>query len=148
MINNCHPSLVHYHVSMNCIICSNFLLISGLILVFATAPAFCWCQELQYITFSLRLFLHNYRTMIVIYLRDRVVLRDLRLPSNNRAELQSAVNHSDLLLTHWGRDKMADIFQTTFSNAFSWMKMLEFWLKCHWSLFLRVQLTIIQHWFR
>ena len=26
-------------------------------------------------------------------------------------------------LTHWGRDKMAAIFQTTFSNAFSWMKM-------------------------
>ena len=26
-------------------------------------------------------------------------------------------------LTHWGRDKMAAIFQTTFSNAFSWTKM-------------------------
>ena len=26
-------------------------------------------------------------------------------------------------LTHWGRDKMAAIFQTTFSNTFSWMKM-------------------------
>ena len=25
-------------------------------------------------------------------------------------------------LTHWGRDNMATIFQTTFSNAFSWMK--------------------------
>ena len=51
-------------------------------------------------------------------------------------------------LTHWGRDKMADIFQTTFSSAFSWMKMFEFRLKFHWSLFLRVQLTIFQHWFR
>ena len=30
-------------------------------------------------------------------------------------------------LTHWGRDKMAAIFQT-FSNAFSWMKMFEFGL--------------------
>ena len=30
-------------------------------------------------------------------------------------------------LTHWGRDKMADIFQT-FSNTFSWMKMYEFCL--------------------
>ena len=27
------------------------------------------------------------------------------------------------MLTHWGRDKMADIFQTTFSNSFSWMKI-------------------------
>ena len=30
------------------------------------------------------------------------------------------------LLTHWGRDKMAGIFQTTFWNQFSWMKMCKF----------------------
>ena len=53
-----------------------------------------------------------------------------------------------LNLTHWGRDKMAVIFQTTFSNGFSWMKMYEFRLTFHWSLFLGVQLTIFQHWFR
>ena len=29
-------------------------------------------------------------------------------------------------LTHWGRDKMAAISQTTLSIAFSWMKILEF----------------------
>ena len=51
-------------------------------------------------------------------------------------------------LTHWGRDKMAAIFQTTFSSWFSWMKMNEFRLIFHWSLFIRVQLTIFQHWFR
>ena len=51
-------------------------------------------------------------------------------------------------LTHWGRDKMAAIFQTTFSNAFYWMKIYEFRLKFHWSLFLRVQLTIFKHCFR
>ena len=51
-------------------------------------------------------------------------------------------------LTHWGRDKMAAIFQMTFSNGFSWMKMYEFRLTFHWSLFLGVQLTIFQHWFR
>ena len=51
-------------------------------------------------------------------------------------------------LTHWGRDKMAAVSQTTLSNAFSWIKILEFRLKFHWSLFLRVQLTIFQHWFR
>ena len=50
-------------------------------------------------------------------------------------------------LTHWGRDKMATIFQTTLSNAFSWMKMYEFRLRFHRSLFLRFQLTISQHWF-
>ena len=47
------------------------------------------------------------------------------------------------LLTHWGRDKMAAISQTILSNAFSWMKILEFRLKFHWSLFLRVQLTVM-----
>ena len=51
-------------------------------------------------------------------------------------------------LTHWGRDKMDAISQTTFSSAFSWMKILEFRLKFHWRLFLRVELTIFQHWFR
>ena len=44
-------------------------------------------------------------------------------------------------LTHWGRDNMDAISQTTFSSALSWMKMFEFRLKFHWSLFLRVQLT-------
>ena len=51
-------------------------------------------------------------------------------------------------LTHGCRDKMAAIFQTTFSNAFSWMIMYEFRLRYQWSLFLRVKLTIFQHCFR
>ena len=51
-------------------------------------------------------------------------------------------------LTHWGRDKMDAISQTTLSIAFSWMKIYEFRLNFRWSLFLRVQLTIFQHWFR
>ena len=53
-----------------------------------------------------------------------------------------------LALTHWGRDKKAAIFQTTFSNAFSGMKMFKFRLRFHWSLFQRVQLTTFHHWFR
>ena len=69
--------------------------------------------------------------------------------------------HSGSLhLTHWGQDKMAAIFHITFSNAFSWMKMYEPRLRFHWSLFLRVQfplkfqlflrvpLTISNHWSR
>ena len=51
-------------------------------------------------------------------------------------------------LTQSGRDKMDAISQRTFSSAFSWMKMFQFRLKFHWSLFLRVQLTILQHWHR
>ena len=30
------------------------------------------------------------------------------------------------ILTHWGRDRMAAVSQTTLSNAFSWMKISEF----------------------
>ena len=55
---------------------------------------------------------------------------------------------SSVILTHWGRERMAAISQTTYSNAFLWMKIYEFRLKFHWSLFPRVQLTIFQHWFR
>ena len=56
--------------------------------------------------------------------------------------------HSKKWDIHWGRDKMAIIFQTTFLNAFPWMQIYELRLRFHWSLFLRVQLTIFQHWFR
>ena len=52
------------------------------------------------------------------------------------------------LWTHWGRDNMDAISQWTFANAFSSMKMFEFRLKFRWSLFLKFQLTINQHWFR
>ena len=51
-------------------------------------------------------------------------------------------------LNHLPQDKMAAILQTASSNAFSWMKNFVFWFKFHWNLFLRVQLTIRQHWFR
>ena len=52
------------------------------------------------------------------------------------------------LLTQLLQDKMAAISQTIFSDAFSWMKSFVFSLKFHWGLFLNVQLTITQDWFR
>ena len=52
------------------------------------------------------------------------------------------------VLMHWGQDKMADILQTTFSIAFSSMKMLDLWFNLHWNLLPGVQLTISQHWCR
>ena len=42
---------------------------------------------------------------------------------------------------------MAANILTTFSNAFSWMKMYKCRLRFHWSLVSRVPLTIFQHWF-
>ena len=49
-------------------------------------------------------------------------------------------------LTHWGRDKMAAISQTIFSNVFSQMNIYEFRLIFHWSLFLSVKLITLKHW--
>ena len=53
-----------------------------------------------------------------------------------------------LNLTNLPLDKMAAFLQTIFSNAFSWLKKIVFWLTFCWSLFLRAQLTITQQWFR
>ena len=51
-------------------------------------------------------------------------------------------------LTFWGRDKMGAIFQTTFWNGFSWIKMYEFRFKFQLILLQENgQLTIFQHWF-
>ena len=43
-------------------------------------------------------------------------------------------------LTHWGLDNMATIYQMTFSDASSWMKMCKFQSRFHGSLLTRVQL--------
>ena len=65
-------------------------------------------------------------------------------------------NHTSYVAgkTHLALDEMAAISQRTFSNAFSRTKSFDvmqrfvFWLKFHRSLFLRAQLTKLQHWFR
>ena len=52
----------------------------------------------------------------------------------------------DHLLSPW--TKWPLFWQTTISNAFSWMKMIEFRFKVHWNLFPGVEFTMNQHWFR
>ena len=49
-------------------------------------------------------------------------------------------------MTHLTLNKMSGISQTISLDAFSWMKNFVFWLKFHWNLFLKVQMTLIQHW--
>ena len=46
------------------------------------------------------------------------------------------------------RTQSPAISQTTFSNAFCWMKIYEFWLRFHWSVFLMYELSIFQYWLR
>ena len=50
-------------------------------------------------------------------------------------------------LTHWSFNKLANKMQT-FCNAISWQKIGVFLSKLHLSLFLKVQSTIGQQWFR
>ena len=50
-------------------------------------------------------------------------------------------------ISHWGRDEMDAIFKT-YSNAFFLIKIYNFWLRFHWTLFPRVQLPMFQNWFR
>ena len=54
-----------------------------------------------------------------LFLNHKHLLLNLCYQSHNQ-------NKSFLALTHGGQDKMAAIFQTTFSNALTWMKMYEF----------------------
>ena len=68
----------------------------------------------------------------------------VRLPPSGQDDTESVY----LLLTHWDRDKMDVIPQAIYQNAVSLKKMFEFWFKFHWSLYIRVQITIFQHWFR
>ena len=56
--------------------------------------------------------------------------------------------HSNAKMNSPNLDKMTAISQPTHSNAFLWLKNFVDWFKFHWVLFLRVQLTIRQHWFR
>ena len=58
-------------------------------------------------------------------------------------EMAAIMSPHQWVLTHWGRDKMAVISQTTLPNAFSWMKIMVIWYKFHWSLFPIVQLAIM-----
>ena len=82
------------------------------------------------------------------------VLISIRLASSkcivdlNHVHLKQLLLINMPWLTHSGRDKMAAISQTTHWNPFSLMKIFEFRLKFHWSLFLRFQLIILQHWSR
>ena len=66
----------------------------------------------------------------------------MQIPNHKRMQMTNMYP-----LTHWGRDEIDVILQTTFLNAFSFMKMYEFWSKFHWFV-PRVQLTIFQDWFR
>ena len=63
--------------------------------------------------------------------------------------LQMTIQQYYVKFQNFTMDKMAAILADHISKCiFFYMKNFEFLLKFHWSLFLRIQLIIIQHWFR
>ena len=108
---------------------------------------FCICQGRGFNTGVILLDLNKLRQMNWIQTWRLITEKELMTMLSTALADQVGAIVSFINLTHLPLDKMAAISQTTFSNAFSWMKMLEFPFKFHWSLFLRVQLTISEHWF-
>ena len=98
-----------------------------------------WQKSLQFDKNVLRFVLSdpmdNQSSLILVMTNYYLGLPKLQLWWILFGEASSTLNE----LTHWGRDKMDAISQTTLSNSFSWMKMLEFRLKFHWNLFHNVQ---------
>ena len=127
-----------------------------------------WSEEVLTEDFDILLLVHGYRNLHQVINRPKSIqsynikiclealltygVSLMGFPPDKYPPITLPNGHLELIgeddLTHWGRDKMAAIWQTMLSNAFSWMKMVEFRLKFYGSLFLRVQLTISQHWVR
>ena len=77
-------------------------------------------------------------TVISFYSRNIPMCREMLLFS-----MCTSLAHNTL------RMRQTDVSsKTTFSNACSWMKILVFCFKYHWSWYLKFQLSICQHWFR
>ena len=83
-----------------------------------------------------------------MFISTPVTVQDKSASASTLAFIYPRRNLFAPLLNTLRPGQMAAIFQTTFWNAFSWMKMYEFHVRFHWSLFLKVQLTIFQYWFR
>ena len=92
----------------------------------------CWCRIIKW----------NIKQLVVLYFAVVLSLAheaEWRIyASVNKVSLVQIMDHT-CISTHWGRAKMTAISEM---NPFSWMKMWEFVLKFHRSLFLRVQLAI------
>ena len=74
---------------------------------------------------------------------------------NRPAKLQSRCTNWSLAvapyvlngLSNFRKKKRPPFWQTIFSIAFAWMKVIKFRFKFHWNMFLWVQFTISQPWY-
>ena len=88
-------------------------------------------------------------TWQVIQTKDRHVMHTYIPPSRwgHTQELGGEVQELQVLNT-WRPRQDGHLFADDIYKLFSRMQKNELWLIFHWSLFLRVQLTISKHWFR
>ena len=66
-----------------------------------------------------------------VWMKEYLLAHGLELVNSLRPGALHVHQWTGSSLTHWGQDKMAAIFQMTFSNVFCWM----------------FKLTVFQHWF-
>ena len=132
-------------ILINYYIC-NFKCISNIQFCLNLTDGFCVIDRI--LCADLAFYARKYRVFIEYDSSDIYIIETSSLSIITTRQYWLWVSPTWVRLKHWGRDKMAVISQTILVNAFSWMEMLKFRLKFHWSLFLRVQLTIFQHWFR
>ena len=69
---------------------------------------------------------------------DNIIVRDIyHFDKKKYAPSQNALLFPGVL-TYYERDNIDGILQTTFSNAFSWIKIVGFWFKFLWNLFRKI----------
>ena len=73
------------------------------------------------------------------------VSTDFKSVSNRRSVLSSSSLSKKMIIYRWDQKyitsrprQMTAVFQATFLNWFPWMKIYQFWLRFHWSLFSRI----------
>ena len=140
----CSNDILQVQQSINCFVCENAerLKYYNIIKAPSTSAAIypqwrLWFHRTKYTLHSIK---HREVSMLYMCIQDIRSLHNLTGISVSDA--------AERPLTHWGRDQIDAFSQTTFSNAFSRMKVNGFCLGFHWRLFLRLELTIFQHWFR
>ena len=99
-----------------CIRFSNAIHTLATLFIFVVSVAFYWTMQGLAIS-ELKGLLYTYNTITLW-------MSFIGLPSQWRF----------VVLSHWGRDKMAAILQTTFSNEFSSVKIFVFWFKFYWNV--------------
>ena len=108
-------------------------LLSGLIVLDARSHTYypvAWIAEGYYLIISQYITLARILGEILIMYITKMCTQSLKLNTKGSLSYKDKSFRDKLIcflwLTHWGRDKMAAFSQTTLSNAFSWMKILEF----------------------